>query len=134
MLDRASLLDRMDAALDARMRGDTEAMAGFLAPGATFRIAGQPAAEGFLPDGPAEAAEVMHPIVERIRFHRVERLDTLVDGNRVAARLSIDFSIGDAAPASTETLDLWTFDEEGRITDILQFVDTALLAERLSAP
>ena len=131
MLDRARILDLMDSALDARARGDTDAMAGFLAQGATFRIAADPGAQSALPAAPTKAADVMHGIVELIRFHRWERLDTLVEGNRVAARLSIDFSIGGGPVTTTETLDLWTFDDEGRITDILQFVDTALLAEKV---
>ena len=130
MLDRARILDLMDSALEARASGDTEAMRAFLAPGATFRIAGEAADDAFLPAGPTRAADVLEGIVERIRFHDWERLDAIVEGNRVAARLRIDFSIDGGPVTPTETLDLWTFDDDGRITDILQFVDTALLARR----
>ena len=131
MLDRAQILEIMNRALEARARGDTEAMAGFLAPGATFRIAGEQSDDAFLPAAPTRAADVLDGIVERIRFHDWERLDAVVEGNRIAARLRIDFSIDGGPVTPTETLDLWTFDDDGRITDILQFVDTALLARRL---
>ena len=127
--DRARMLETVDGGLAARARGDKEAMRAFLAPGATFRSAGDRYSFGAVPAGPAAARDVLGELVDLIRFHHYERLDTIIEGRRAAIRWRIDFSIGGGPVASTEVFDLWTFDEEGRIADLLQFVDTALLAQ-----
>ncbi|HYG47309.1 MAG TPA: nuclear transport factor 2 family protein [Allosphingosinicella sp.] len=131
MPDRDKILATLDGGLAARARGDKAAMAAFLAPGATFRIAGDRSAFGQVRPGPARARDVLGDLVDLISFHDYERLDTIVEGDRAAVRWRIDFSIGGGPVATTEILDLWTFDEEGRIADLVQFVDTALLERML---
>ena len=131
-LGRERMLATMDEAIAARARGDKEAMRGFLAPGATFRIAGESDRDALLPAGPALAREVLDGLVDLVRFHEVERLDTIVEGNRAAVRWRIDVSIGGGPVTTTEVFDLWTFDGEGRVTDLLQFIDTALLASLMA--
>jgi ketosteroid isomerase-like protein len=131
--DRARILETVDGGLAARTRGDKEAMRAFLAPGATFRIAGDRTAFGAVPAGPAEARDVLGELVDLIQFHAYERLDTIVEGNRAAIRWRIDFSIGGGPVTPTEVLDLWTFDQQGRIADLVQFVDTGLLARMAPA-
>lgn len=131
MPDRDLILATLDGGLAARARGDKEAMAAFLAPGATFRIAGDRGAFGLLQAGPAQARDVLGELVDLIRFHDYERLDTVVEGDRAAVRWRIDFSIAGGPVATTEILDLWRFDEEARIVDLVQFVDTALLVRML---
>lgn len=133
MPDRDKILATLDGGLAARARGDKEAMTAFLAPGATFRIAGDRAAFGLLQSGPAQARDVLGELVDLIQFHDHERLDTIVEGNRAAVRWRIDFSIAGGPVETTEIFDLWTFDEEARIADLVQFVDTALLARMLPA-
>jgi ketosteroid isomerase-like protein len=128
-LSRERIVETVEGGLAARARGDKEAMRAFLAPGATFRIAGDRNAFGLVPAGPAEARDVLGDLVDLIQFHDHERLDTIVEGNRAAIRWRIDFSIAGGPVTPTEIFDLWTFDEEGRIADLLQFVDTGLLAQ-----
>jgi ketosteroid isomerase-like protein len=130
--DRAAMLDAVDSGIAARARGDKDAMRAFLAPDATFRIAGDPSLYPGFPGGPAKAANVLDELVDLIRFHDYERLDTLVEGNRAAIRWRIDVSLGGGPVRTTEVFDLWTFDGEGRITDLVQFVDTALLMRMLA--
>ena len=130
---RARIIETVESGLAARARGDKEAMRAFLAPGATFRIAGDRTSFGAVPAGPAEARDVLGALVDLISFHDHERLDTIVEGNRAAIRWRIDFSIGGGPVTTTEVLDLWTFDEDGKIADLLQFVDTALLARMAPA-
>lgn len=132
MADRTRILETIDAALAARTREDKEEVARYLAPGARFRIAGDPAQYPGFPVGPADAGEAVAELIDRVRFHNLERLDAVVEGNRAACRWRIDVSLGDGPVVPTEVCDLWTFDEDGRITDLVQFVDTALLARLLT--
>lgn len=124
---REHMLATIDAALAARSRGDKQGVARYLAPGAVFRIAGNSSLYGAFPAGPGEARATVAELIDRVRFHDYERIDAIVEGNRAACRWRIDFSIDDGPAGTTELCDLWTFDEEGRVSELIQFVDTALL-------
>jgi ketosteroid isomerase-like protein len=128
-LGRERILEIVDAALAARTRG--EEVAHFFAPAATFRIAGDPTLSGDFPTGPGEAVPTVAELMRRVRFDACERIDAIVEGNRAACRWRIDFSIDGGPGATTEVCDLWTFDGEGRIADLVQFVDSALLVRML---
>ena len=127
--DRERILRIVDAALAERTKGKD--VAHFFAPQARFRIAGEPGLYGDFPTGPGEAVPTVAELMQRVRFHACERIDAIVEGNRAACRWRIDFSIDDGPAATTELCDLWTFDEEGRIAELVQFVDSALLARML---
>ena len=131
MLDRATMLETIDAALAARTRGDMEEVGRYLAPDARFRIAGDSSRYPDFPAGPGDMHETVRSLIERVRFHRCERLDAIVEGNRAACRWMIDFSIDGGPEGRTEVCDLWTFDEEGLVTELVQFVDTGLLARMI---
>lgn len=131
MADRNRILATIDAALAARARGQKDAVETYFAPGAQFRLAGDKALYGTFPAGPAGATEAVGELIELIRFHHHERLDAIVEGNRAACRWRIDFSLRGGPVATTELCDLWTFDEQGRVTELVQFLDTALLAKML---
>ena len=92
-LGRDRILETIDAALAARTSGDKQAVAGFFAPGAGFRIAGDRAALGAFPAGPGEAMPTVAALIDRVRFDEVERLDAIVEGNRAACRWRIAFSM-----------------------------------------
>jgi hypothetical protein len=128
-LDRERILEIVDSALAARTRG--EEVAHFFAPGARFRIAGEPSLYGDFPAGPGEAVPTVAGLMQRVRFDSCERIDAIVEGRRAACRWIIRFSIDRGPAATTEVCDLWTFDEEGRITELIQFVDSALLVRML---
>lgn len=130
-LGRERILETVDAALAARTAG--EDIAHFFAPGAKFRIAGEPSLYGDFPAGPGDAVPTVAQLIRRVRFDSCERIDAVVEGNRAACRWIIHFSIDDSPMATTEVCDLWTFDEEGRISELVQFVDSALLLRTLEA-
>jgi ketosteroid isomerase-like protein len=132
MAEGARILETIDSALAARTRGDKEGVARYLAPGAQFRIVGDPAQYPGFPLSPADAAEAVAALIDRVRFHNLERIDAIVEGHRAACRWRIDVSLGEGQVAPTEVCDLWSFDEEGRITELVQFIDTALLARLLT--
>ena len=128
-LTRERILATVDAALAARTRGDE--VAHFFAPRASFRIAGEPTLYGDFPAGPGEAVPTVAELMQRVAFDSCDRIDAIVEGNRAACRWRIRFSIDGGPAATTEVCDLWTFDEEGRIADLVQFVDSALLVRML---
>ena len=104
----------------------------FWAPGATFRIAGEPSLLPPLRTGAAAAGEAVARLIDLIRFHDYRRLDAVVEGSKAALRWEIDCSIGGGPVYTTEIAEFWEFDEELRATSLLQFVDTAQLAEMLA--
>jgi hypothetical protein len=99
---RERMLATIDAPLDARTRGDKEAVAAFLAPGAGFRIAGDRSLYGPFPAGPAEARPTVAELIDRVRFHSCERIDAIVEDNRAACRWRIDISIGGGPVGTTK--------------------------------
>lgn len=128
-LTRERILATVDSALAARTAG--QEVAHFFAPKAGFRIAGEASLYGNFPAGPGEAVPTVAELMQRVHFDSCERIDAIVEGNRAACRWRIDFSIDGGPAATTEVCDLWTFDEEGRIADLIQFVDSALLVRML---
>ncbi|MEA3054521.1 MAG: hypothetical protein QOG72_3424 [Sphingomonadales bacterium] len=129
-LSRERILATVDAALEARTAGQD--VAHFFAPGAMFRIAGEPSLYGDFPAGPGDAVSTVAELMQRVNFDSCKRIDAIVEGNRAACRWQIDFSIDGGPAATTEVGDLWTFDEEGRVVDLVQFVDSALLVRMLA--
>ena len=128
-LSRERILETVDAALAARTAGRD--VAHFFAPGSKFRIAGEPSLYGDFPAGPGDAVPTVAGLMQRVGFDSCERIDAIVEGNRAACRWIIHFSIDGGPPATTEVCDLWTFDEEGRIAELVQFVNSALLVRML---
>lgn len=123
------MLAIVDSALAARTAG--EDVAHVFAPEATFRIAGDSTLWGDFPAGPGEAVPTVAQLMSRVSFNSCTRVDAIVEGNRAACRWQIRFSIDGSEEATTEVCDWWTFDEEGRIADLLQFIDSALLVRML---
>lgn len=132
MLDDAQTLAHIDKAYAARLDDDRDALAALWAPGASYRMAGDPALLGAFPTGPDEAAKVVGQLIEEVRFEKAERLDAIVAGGRAAIRWRVDLSVRGGPVVTTEICDLWTLDEDGRATDLVQFVDTALLKQMLA--
>jgi ketosteroid isomerase-like protein len=131
MPDRDRILAAIDSAYADRKAGNTDALAHFWAPGATFRIAGEPSLLTPLRTGTAATGEAVAELIQLIRFHEYRRLDAVVEGNRAALRWEIDCSIGDGPVYRTEIAEFWEFDEGLRAKSLLQFVDTAQLAKMM---
>ena len=131
MPDRAQILDIIDRAYAARARGDKETVARIWAPGAVYQLAGETSLIPAFPAGPGDAGETVSSIIDLIRFHHLEQLDAIVEGHRAAILWRVTFSVGNGPVGTTGLYDLWQFDEEGRPSSLLQFVDTALLRDML---
>lgn len=124
-MDRATMVQTIDAAYAARQRGDVAAIAAMLSPGATFRMVGVSA-------GPEDAATAIEQLIDQFHFAELERLDALVDGDRVAARVRISASTGGGRHVESELFDLWRFDADGKIVELVEFADTGLIGTMLA--
>lgn len=132
-MDRAQVLQRIEETYEARTSGDKERVATYLAPGARFRIAGDANLLAGFPAGPEEAQSAIGQLIDRVKFHSHERLDTVIEGNNAAIHWRTTLSVDGKPPVTTEMCDLWSFDEQGRATSLLQFIDTGLLRQLLTS-
>lgn len=130
-MDRAQVLQRIEGIYEARTSGDKERVATYLAPGARYRIAGDAGLLAGFPAGPEEAQSAIGQLIDRVNFHSHERLDTVIEGNNAAVHWRTTLSVDRKPPVTTEMCDLWRFDEQGRATSLLQFIDSALLRQLL---
>jgi len=131
-MDRALLLRKIDEIYDARARGDKEAVSIHLAPGSRYQLAGDTDLLSDFPAGPEEAPKAISTLIDRVKFQHHERLCAIVEGNRAAVRWRVTLSVDGKPPVTTEICDLWEFDEVGRMTSLVQFIDTALLQKLLT--
>ncbi|MEO7689333.1 MAG: nuclear transport factor 2 family protein [Sphingomonas sp.] len=120
-MDRAAMLQTIDAAHAARQRGDLAEVLEFFSPGATFRMVG-------MSPGPEDAATAIGGLIDQFHFAELERLDALVDGDRVAVRVRISAATGGGRYVDSELLDIWRFGVDGKIVDLVEFADTAQIS------
>ena len=128
MSNQNELLAIIERAYDARVKGDKEALPTFLAPGATFRLIGS---DHVLPDvrlAQDDAAQSIGELIDRFIFHSIERLDAVIEARKVAVRWKATLSIPGGSQVTTELFDLWSFNDDLKVTSIVQFADTALIA------
>src|SRR5580658_959356 len=133
MADRRAMLRTIDLLYARRVKGDKAGIAELLAPGATFRIAGDSLPIPGVPPGEGPADRKIAELIDAFAFRKVERLDSLVDGDRVAvrSRAYISPTVG-GGEITAELYDLWTFGPDGKVTSGLQFADAALIARLLA--
>lgn len=125
MIDREDALQLIDEAYAARGRGDKTALARYFAPGARFRLA---ADENFLRDLPIEtdsAIGAVSELIDRFTFSDLQRLDALMEDNKLAIRWAAKVTFAGKPPVRTEFMDFIILDDDGRIQSFVQFADTA---------
>jgi ketosteroid isomerase-like protein len=127
MADRDTILQTIEAAYDARTRGDREELATYWAPDATYRLVGAETLHG-IEGGANEANAAIGTLISLFQFHEVERIATLVDGNQAALHWRVTFTSGDSEPATVELCDLWDVTDDGKLKSLTQFTDTQMLA------
>ena len=122
---RAAMLQTIDSAYAARQRGDVAGIVAFLAPGATYRMIGM--------STEAEDAETaIGRLIDQFHFAEMERLDAVIDGDRVAVHVRIRTATGGGRYLESELLDLWRFGPDGKIVEIVEFADTGLIGTMLA--
>lgn len=130
MTDRQTIEAVIRRTLAARAANDAETLARAFAPNAEYRIA---ADEDRLP---AVRALTQVPIGEGLRemcrTFPAEAFDPVfivIDGNRAMVISKGRFRFAPTGETfSMELANAWTFDDEARVTQVVDFVDTALLS------
>ena len=128
MPSRDEILSTIDATLAARQRGDNAAIPQNLAENAQFRMV---ATAEKVPSEECCAREAAAKLIEMFEFHDVERVHAVVEGNVAAVHWRVRASTGGGPQVDTELFDLWTFNDEGKIASVVEFGDTALMAQML---
>jgi len=129
MIDRDRIRQAVREAYDARQRGDTDAFATYLAPGATYRLTGDTSRLGSFPAGPVDAAKAIGALIGRFRFNTIEPVCVLIDGRHAVVHYRAGVTIIPDGPSfETEIADFLTFDDEGRISNLVEFADTGAIA------
>lgn len=124
-MNRDRMLETIDAVYQIRIAGLTDPMREYLAEGATFRLAGEGQA------GDVAFLDAMGGLNASIAMHRVDRQTAVAEGNRCAVHAVIEVQFDGGEPFDTEVFNLWTFDEAGKVTTLIEFVDTARLAHEV---
>jgi ketosteroid isomerase-like protein len=124
-MNRDQMLETIDALYEIRIAGLTDPMREYVAEGATFRLAGEGQA------GDVAFLDAMGGLNASIMMHRVDRRTAVAEGNRCALHLVVDVAFPGGEPFETELLNLWTFDEAGKVASLIEFVDTARLAHEV---
>lgn len=127
MLDRDAALNRIREAYAARVRGDKEALARFWSPDAQFRIAGAPSLLRDVPVSGATPMEAIEKLIDQFTFSNLTLVDSVVEGNKVAAHWQVKIAPADGQPETTQLFDLIELDDHGKIKSLTQFADTALI-------
>jgi ketosteroid isomerase-like protein len=128
MADRDAMLAAIDAAYAARKRGDMEALAMHFASGATFRVVGRSDVMGF-DVGPVDALGAINELIDLFTFHEMERLHVAVNDHTVFMHWRIDVSARGGERDVTEICDIWTLDDELKAVSLVEFADTATMAQ-----
>lgn len=127
MLDRDAVLEIIDGAYGARVRGDKEALGRYWAEGASFKIAGDPTPFKTLCFQTNQPMNAISDLIDRFEFSGLDRLSAVVEGNKAAVRWEVTVTVHGCEPIRTELLDLIELDESGRITSFVQYADTATI-------
>ena len=133
MLARDEVLNRIEEAYAARVRGDKEALSRYWAEGATFRIAGAPSLVRGVPFSGATPMDAIDTLIDQFTFSDLTLLDSVVDGNKVAAHWQVTITPANGEPETTQLFDLIELDDEGKIRSLTQFADTALIRHMAGA-
>jgi ketosteroid isomerase-like protein len=123
----SSILETIDRFWEARVAGDKVALHSFMSPDATYEMVGAKAFADRMVVGPSAMAPAADQLIDDFKFHRLEKLTSVVDGPRVAMAIRVQISFRGGEVVTTEACDLWEFDAAGKATSLRQFVDTDLV-------
>lgn len=134
-MDREQVLAIIDAAYAARLAHDGEALKRFWAEGAVFELVGEAALLEAFPGstGPSPGQQTVEEIMALVKMIAVERLDAVVEGHRAATLSRARVSFAGREPFETLLYDLWELDDEGKVSVLRQFADTAKVASEMRA-
>jgi ketosteroid isomerase-like protein len=135
MENRETMLELIKRAYSARGRGDLEGLMAVFHPEAAFRLVGdQKALEvaGSV-QGHGSLREALGGFIATFQFVERQILSEVVEGNRAAvhSRLVVRHTPTNTT-RTTECLDLLRY-QEGKIIELIEFADTALIRDMMSS-
>jgi ketosteroid isomerase-like protein len=134
MTDRKTIEAVIDGCYAARQKGDIETLMAAFDPDAVFELAGSkqlvPAAEAAR--GHQNIRETMTGLIAVFDFIDRDIISMVIDGERAAvhSRVKIRFVPRDRT-FTTDLLDSFHF-RDGKIVELLEFADTALIRDLMS--
>jgi ketosteroid isomerase-like protein len=132
MLAREEILKIITTSMARRRAGDKSVTAEVMAPDGTYALAADPSLLTGYPVGPSDANTAVARLIDLFTFHDDELLDAIVEGGRAAVRWKLTFSRGrDGAKRTTDLLQVWTFNDSGKVESLHEFGDTALIASMI---
>jgi ketosteroid isomerase-like protein len=134
MATREAIIDIIYRAYDARGKGDVEGLMAAFHPDAVFELKGEKnvlAVAGAVQGHPNVRA-ALTGFIETFEFMNRDIVDAMVEGDRAAvhSRLTVRFVPKDIVFTS-DVLDTFRF-EDGKITELVEFADTALIKSIVS--
>jgi ketosteroid isomerase-like protein len=134
MTDREAIKQTIQRAYDARGAGDIEGLMSAFHPEATFELAGskeQLEIAGTV-DGHSNVTLAMTAFIKGFDFLERTITDWIIDVDRVAVRSRVKAKSNPAGRAfTTDIVDLFKF-KDGKIIELVEFADTALVKNLLS--
>jgi ketosteroid isomerase-like protein len=135
MTDRKTIETLIEKSYHARKQGDVEGLMSAFHPEAVFELAGSKAV---LPvagasRGHPDIRATMTGLVAGFDFVHRDVISTTIDGDRAAvhSRIKIRVIPGEKT-VTTEILDLFKF-KDGKVIELLEFADTALIRDMMPA-
>jgi ketosteroid isomerase-like protein len=135
MAGREAMIETINRAYGARDKGDLEGLMAAFHPNAVFELKGEK--EVLEIAGPVQGhpslRDAMAGFIAAFEFMKRDIVETMVDGDRVAVhcRVKIRFVPGDVV-VTTDLLDKFRL-EDGKIIELLEFADTALIKSLVSS-
>jgi ketosteroid isomerase-like protein len=116
----------------ARKDGDFTSLGRIAAPDSEFSFNGIEEITRAFPGGTAkDVAQVARELFDGLEMVSLELVESLAGERKLATLWNGGFRYDGGRVFETRLYDLWTFDEQGRISGGLQFFDTALLAREM---
>lgn len=135
MLTCDEMVEKVDVLYEGRRTGDQSRFGEVLAQGATFRFVGEASLVTQFPGhGSQDPGVVAQALFDKLKLHEKRRVNAVAQGHQLAVHyvLTLQNVAKGGERFDQEVFDLWTFDEEGRITAGLQFQDTAKIIAELA--
>ena len=134
-MDRATIETLIDQSYAARKLGDIEKLMSFFHPDAVFELAGSTelVAAARAAQGHQEVRTAMSDLIAAFVFIEREFISKVIDGERAAvhSRVKIKYVPKDRT-FTTDLIDAFRF-KDGKIVELVEFADTALINDLMSA-
>jgi uncharacterized protein (TIGR02246 family) len=128
-MDREEIKALVEKAYEARRTEDIEGMIAVFHQDGKFQLAGsqEAAAVAGIAQGHPELRKTLAELIADFQFVQRDIIGFLIDGDRAAvhSRVKLRFMPKDRT-VTTDLLDLWKV-ENGKIVELVEFVDTALI-------